>query len=50
MNIALFWDVERCGRCEIGVAKERIASIMRVTTIGELETEARYGIHGLLRG
>jgi hypothetical protein len=38
MKNAVFWDLTPSGSCKNDVSKERIASIIRVTRIGELGT------------
>jgi hypothetical protein len=38
MKNAVFWDVTLCDSCKTEVSEERIASIIRVTGIGELGT------------
>jgi hypothetical protein len=38
MNTAVLWDVTPCGSCKTDVLEERIASIMRVESIGVLGT------------
>jgi hypothetical protein len=38
MKNAIFWDVTQCGSCKTDVSKERSASVIRVTRIGELGT------------
>jgi hypothetical protein len=39
MKIAVFWDLTPCDFCNTDVSEERIASIIRVTRIGELGTK-----------
>jgi hypothetical protein len=38
MKNAVFWDVAPCGSVRTDVSGERIASIIKVTIIGEVET------------
>jgi hypothetical protein len=38
MRNGVFWDVTPCGSCKNRVSEEHIASIIKVTRIGELGT------------
>jgi hypothetical protein len=38
MKDVVFWDIKPCSSCKNRLSEERIASIIRVTKIGELGT------------